>query len=149
MNKFLTYIKSISFGVTICIVAMLAQSSHSFYCFYSVSGYKNIVSILESALFVFVFECFTAFYLLRGRINMAKFYSSILLVMNLYYYWMNTSGLNFVLGVFLSFIIPISIFNVAEEVANEFNAVGSEKKMIPVETAKLKREKLTKLNPEG
>ena len=78
----------------------------------------------------------------------AKFYSSILLIVNLYYYWINTSGLNFVLGVFLSFIIPISIFNVAEEVATEFNAVAPVVGAEIVKPEKQKRKKITELNPE-
>ncbi len=52
---------------------------------------------------------------------MAMFYSTCLLVMNLYYYWTNLEGLQLALGIFLSIIIPVSIFNIAEEVAEDYN----------------------------
>lgn len=52
---------------------------------------------------------------------MAKFYSACLCVMNLYYYWINLEGLELALGIFISIIIPVSIFNIAEEIKKDYD----------------------------
>ncbi len=120
MKNILSYIRSINFAVLICLLAMGSQAFHTFYSFHAVSKIKDIPGLIQTGLFVIVFEFFTLFYLMRDRKDMAFFYSSCLLVMNLYYYWINLTGLQLGLGIFLSVIIPLSIFNIADEVSKEF-----------------------------
>lgn len=122
MKNLLTYIKSIDFAFIICILAMLGQAFHTFYAFYAVSSIESdIFRIPEALILVLVFECFTLFYLMRGKPSIAKFYSFCLFVMNIYYYYSSgTEGIKLWLGIFLSIIIPVSIYYVAEEVKQEY-----------------------------
>lgn len=122
MRNTINYIKSLDFAFVICLIAMTGQSFHTFYSFYAVSNIESdLFRIPESILLVIVFEAFTLFYLIRGRSKMAIFYSLCLFVMNCYYYISSGSeGAKLWLGIFLSAIIPISIYFVAEEVKMDF-----------------------------
>ncbi len=131
MIKLLEYIRSISFAVLICLIAMSSQAFHTFYSFWKVSSIKDkdglydftfFLGVIQVLLFLTAFESFTLFYLMRGKINMAKFYAGCLCIMNLYYYWINLSGLELALGMFISIIIPVSIFNVAEIIKEDYDA---------------------------
>lgn len=121
MKGLLTYMRSINFAMIICLMAMFSQGFHSFFSFKAVSSLEGWLAVCQAMSFVIVFEFFTLFYLMRARKGMALFYSSCLLVMNLYYYWTNLTGLQLALGIFLSVIIPLSIFNIAEEVSQEYS----------------------------
>lgn len=122
MKNVLNYIKSLDFAFVLCIMSMLGQSFHTFYSFYAVSNIdSDWFRIPEALILVFVFECFTLFYLMRGRTGLASFYSCCLFVMNVYYYIdSGSSGKELYLGIFLSAIIPISVYFVSEEVKQEY-----------------------------
>ena len=64
------------------------------------------------------FEMWTLFYLTRGRKYLAGFYSVCYFVMNIFYYSTNfdTLGWKYASAIFLSFIIPFSIFFGSEEI---------------------------------
>lgn len=130
MRKVISYIKSLDFAFLVCVTSMSGQSFHTFYSFHAVSNIPiTFFRILESVLLVMVFEAFTLFYLMRGRSGMAMFYSACLFVMNCYYYIdSGVSGPELWMGVFLSIIIPVSIYFVAEEVKKDFEMETPEKK---------------------
>lgn len=101
---------------------MITQGYHSFYTFSKVSNIEGFGGIIQSLLFVIVFELFTLYYLVRGKRLMAGFYSICYLIMNLFYYYTNfqdDNGSVYWTSLFLSFIIPFSIFNVAENIPKE------------------------------
>ena len=122
MKKVLFYVKSLDFAFVLCLIAMLGQSFHSYYAFYDVSNLSSDWwRIPESLILIFAFDSFTLFYLMRGRTRLARFYTACLFIMNCYYYI--SSGpftLMTLFGIFLSAIIPISIYFVAEEVKLEY-----------------------------
>ena len=142
MKKTLEYIKSIDFAFIICILSMVGQAFHTFYAFYAVSSIESdIFRIPEAFILVLVFESFTLFYLMRGKPKVAKFYSFCLFVMNIYYYYSSgTEGIKLWLGIFLSVIIPISIYYVSEEVREEFDNSEKNKEDRLDEIEKLIRE---------
>lgn len=122
MKKLLTYIKSLDFAFVICVISITGQSFHTFYAFYDVSIIKNdYIRMAEVVIPILAFESYTLFYLMRGRAHLAKFYSFSLLVMDIYYYVTNgATGSKLWMGIYISLIIPLSIYFVAEEVKSEY-----------------------------
>jgi len=130
MRKLLTYIKSIDFAFLVTLFIMVLQSFHSFYSFYAVSSIEGKNGVYQAAGFSFVFELLAILFLMRGRIWTSRFFSFCILVMNIYYYYTNLTGIELALGMFLSFIIPISLYSIAEEVSIGNKAIEEDSKLI-------------------
>ncbi len=119
MRSFIKFTRSLEFAGWICLLTMLSQSFHTFYSFNAVSSIENFLGIIQSGIFVLVFEFFALWYLFRGRENMAKFFAGCLLIMNVYYYWVNNEGLELALGLFIAVIMPVSVYNAASEIKKQ------------------------------
>ncbi len=146
MKNFLTYIRSIDFAITICLVAMAGQAFHTFYSNYAVSSIKDdLFRIPESFLFVLAFDSFTLFFLARGKTQLAKFFSVCLGIMNEYYYYDSMKhdlGVEFCLGTFISIIMPTAIYFVAEQVKEEYDKETANKITGTAHPVKKKKSKI-------
>ncbi len=120
---------SLQFTILLCILSMITQGYHSFYTFHKTSNIEGFMGYVQSILFVVVFELFTLYYLVRGKKMMAGFYSVCYLIMNLFYYYnhFQQSGEVYWTSLFLAFIIPFSIFNLAENIPIEMKAIETQK----------------------
>jgi hypothetical protein len=103
---------------------------------------------IQSLLFVIVFELFTLYYLVRGKKAMAGFYSVCYLIMNIFYYYHNfdTMGPEYWTSLFLSFIIPFSIYNVADNIPKEMEFIEKQKEYTDIES--IVNEKLAPLKSD-
>ncbi len=128
------YLRSLNFAITLCILSMITQGYHSFYTFYNISNIKDFWGILQSLLFMSAFELWTLFYLMKGNKWMAGFYSTCYFIMNVFYYSKSfeTFGWTYATAVFLSFIIPFSIFFGAEEIHKMVIAADAKEEEAPI-----------------
>ncbi len=113
------FLRSLNFAIMLCILSIITQGYHSFYTFLNISKNKeNGWGILQALLFMTAFELWTLFYLMRNKPWMAGFYSTCYFIMNIFYYSTSFTefGWTYATAVFLSFIIPFSIFFGADEI---------------------------------
>ncbi len=133
--RLVKYFQSLQFTILLCILSMITQGYHSYYTFHKTSNIDGFMGIIQSLLFVIVFEFFTMYYLVRGRKFMAGFFSVCYLIMNLFYYYstFEQGGATYWTALFLSFIIPFSIYNIAENIPIEMEAIEKGKQVIDME----------------
>lgn len=120
-NRLLTYLKSNNFALLIAILSVAVQSFHSFTAFYNTSGLKGTAwGIAQAALFALIVDMAILFYTLRRRSDIARIAALAMVIINAYYYFQHLGlTLEFIFGVFLSLIIPVSVYFYSEEIGKE------------------------------
>lgn len=109
-----------SFGLFITICAVLYQSHHSYIVIYEIDGIKGPEGVFFALLFVIAWESYTLFYVSRGRKWISAGYACWQILMNNFYYWQKIGwDKSFLVSVFISFILPISIYQLAREIHEE------------------------------
>lgn len=116
----MNYIRSIKFGIFITFCAILSQSYHSYFVFLEVGHIEGWPGVVQALLFVMTWESFTLFWTARGRKGISLFYSICQILMNNFYYWQKIGwDKSFLVSVFISFILPVSIYQLADEINKE------------------------------
>lgn len=120
-RSLLDIIKSDTFALWVAILSVLVQSFHSFTAFYNASSlYGTAWGIAQGILFAVVIDLAILFYTVRNRTGIAIGAAFFMVVINAYYYYQHLGvSFAFVFGVFLSLIIPMSVYFYSEEIGKE------------------------------
>lgn len=119
-TKLLTFLRSNNFALSIAILSVIVQSFHSFTAFYNTSSLHNAWGIAQAVLFAIIIDLAIIFYTLRNRTDIAKIAALAMVIINAYYYYQHLGvTTEFIFGVFLSLIIPVSVYFYSEEIRLE------------------------------
>ena len=111
------YLKSNQFALIVALISILAQLPNTYFVFHSISRIEGFWAIAQGLIFAIAIDASLIFYTLRNRKDVAKFFAGIMIAINLLYYW-NLAGLSsqFVAGIIVSILIPVSIYYYSEEI---------------------------------
>lgn len=119
-SRLITFLKSSDFAIWVAILSMIVQSFHSYTAFYNTSSIQNYWGIAQAVLFAIIIDSAILFYTVRGRRDIALGAAFVMVVLNAYYYWQfHGLNFNFAFGIFLSLIIPASVYFYSEEVGGD------------------------------
>jgi hypothetical protein len=115
------FLKSNLFAIIIAILSVIVQSFHSYIAFYNTSSLKGSAwGVAQAVLFSLVIDSAILFYTVRNKKNVALGFSIAMILINTYYYFQHLGiSFEFAFGVFLSLIIPISVYFYSEEIHEE------------------------------
>jgi hypothetical protein len=119
MQKVFRYIKSDDFAIVIAVASVLVQSFHSFTAFYRVSSLNGtLAGVIQAVIFALVIDAAILFYTVRSKKDVVLFASVFLVLINGYYYWVHFQALtpDFIFGVFVSILIPVTQYYYSEEI---------------------------------
>jgi hypothetical protein len=110
------FLRSDKFAVGVAIASVLLQTPHSYYVFQDVSNINNIFGQAQALLFAIVIDLSILFYTVRKNKMLARGGAVVMSILNIYYYYLSSGlGASFIFGIFLSLIIPISVYFYSEE----------------------------------
>ncbi len=120
-------IKSNQFALWVAILSVVVQSFHSYTAFYNTSSLQGTSwGVAQAILFSVVIDLAILFYTVRNRKDIAIWAALVMVVINSYYYWQHWgASFEFIFGVFLSLIIPTSVYFYSEEIKDE-EEIGNE-----------------------
>lgn len=111
-------LRSNSFAIYIAIASVLVQSFHSFYAFYKISSLNGSYwGIAQAALFALIVDCAVLFYTVRKNTKVTWMFAFVMVLINLYVYYTHLGlTFDFILGILISFVIPVSNYFYSEEI---------------------------------
>ena len=114
-------IKSNQFAIIVAILSVVVQSFHSYTAFYNTSSlHGSLWGVAQAILFAVVIDMAILFYTVRGRKDIALYAAGAMVLINAYYYYQHLGvSFEFVFGVFLSLIIPVSVYFYSEEIHDD------------------------------
>lgn len=133
-------LKSPTFAIWVAMLSVLVQSFHSFTVFYGVSELKgNAWGIAQAVLFAVIVDLAILFYTVRGNLRVTWMFAFVMVLINAYYYYTHLGfSFAFVMGVLLSFVLPVSVYFYSEEIGDdpESDSEDSEELISQIETLK-------------
>lgn len=129
------FLKSTSFAITVAILSVVVQSFHSFTVFYGVSELKgNAWGIAQAVLFAVIVDLAILFYTVRGNLRVTWMFAFVMVLINAYYYYTHLGfSFAFVMGVLLSFVLPVSVYFYSEEIGDEDVSYAGHEELLKVE----------------
>lgn len=120
-NRLLSFLRSNNFALTIAILSVIVQSFHSYTAFYNTSTLKGTAwGMAQAVLFAVIIDLAILFYTVRRRTDIARLAALVMVIINSYYYYQSLGiSFEFIFGVFLSLIIPVSVYFYSEEIGKE------------------------------
>lgn len=117
-KRIVSLIKSSEFAVWIAILSVVVQSFHSYTAFYNTSSLQGSTwGVAQAVLFSVVIDLAILFYTVRNRRDVASYAALCMVVINAYYYYQHLGlSFSFGFGVFLSLLIPVSVYYYSEEI---------------------------------
>jgi len=114
-------LRSNTFAVWIAILSVAVQSFHTFFAFYKISSLNGTVwGIAQAVLFAIIVDCAVLFYTVRKNTKVTWMAAFIMVLINLYVYYTHLGlTFDFMLGVLISFVIPVSNYFYSEEIDDE------------------------------
>jgi len=111
-------LRSNSFAIYIAIASVLVQSFHSFYAFYKISSLNGSWwGIAQAVLFALIVDCAVLFYTVRKNTKVTWMFAFVMVLINLYVYYTHLGlTFDFILGILISFVIPVSNYFYSEEI---------------------------------
>lgn len=121
-------LKSNTFAIYIAIASVIVQSFHSFYAFYKISSLNGTGwGIAQAVLFALIVDCAVLFYTVRKNTKVTWMAAFVMVLINLYVYFIHLGlTFDFILGVLISFVIPVSNYFYSEEITDEIADVEYE-----------------------
>jgi len=121
-------LRSNTFAIWISIASVIVQSFHTFFAFYKISSLNGTVwGIAQAVLFSIIVDAAILFYTVRKNTKVTWMAAFIMVIINLYVYYTHLGlSFDFVLGVLISFVIPVSNYFYSEEIEDEIMEVDYE-----------------------
>src|SRR5882672_3966359 len=121
-------LRSNTFAIYISIASVVVQSFHTFFAFYKISSLNGTVwGIAQAVLFSIIVDAAILFYTVRKNTKVTWMAAFIMVIINLYVYYTHLGlSFDFVLGVLISFVIPVSNYFYSEEIEDEIMEVDYE-----------------------
>lgn len=111
-------LRSNTFAVWIAIASVIVQSFHSFYAFYKISSLNGTAwGIAQGVLFALIVDAAVLFYTVRKNTKVTWMAAFVMVLINLYVYYTHLGlTFDFILGILISFVIPVSNYFYSEEI---------------------------------
>jgi len=111
-------LRSNVFAIYVAIASVIVQSFHSFYAFYKISSLNGTGwGIAQAVLFALIVDCAVLFYTVRKNTKVTWMFAFVMVLINLYVYYTHLHlTFDFILGVLISFVIPVSNYFYSEEI---------------------------------
>jgi uncharacterized membrane protein YgaE (UPF0421/DUF939 family) len=132
----ISILKSNTYAIYIAIASVICQSFHTFFAFYKISSLNGTGwGIAQAVLFAIILDAAVLFYTVRKNTKVTWMAAFVMVLINLYVYYVHLGlTFDFILGVLISFVIPVSNYFYSEEITDDVEyEIGQRDEVLKIE----------------